>query len=392
MDKIKLAIITSYGMDKGGTEKFLQIVACNLVKYNYIVDYYYIDTISERVSNVKKELLKKSGVNLIPYQTDEIIFKCRYISQINSNFFEVYKGGYDLILTGSCGLPEEPLTKIKNIPIVQTIHYVSGVDNQYNIARVLHISEFSKNMWVKKGGDVKRTEMISHPIEIPHYNKMDLRKNFGINDKCVIYGMHQRDNDYIFSPIPLAAYKKIENENNAYILCGGSKKYREQAKELQLKNCYFIDATDNNDVIYSFLDTIDIYAHGRFDGELNSTALAEAMYFGLPILSHPSEKYNGHLEVIKDNGYVASDIEQYAENMKILESDIALREKCGNASREIYNSHYETQSQIKHLINIFENVLDNPYPNKLRRRYRGLKNTISNKLKIQLITIRRNRK
>lgn len=378
MSKIKLAIISSYGLDKGGTEKFLQTVAINLIKYDYLVDYYYIDSISERVSDVKKKLLEDRGVKLIPYQADGVKFKYRYISQINSNFFEVFSGDYDLILTGSCGLPEEPFTKIRNIPIIQTIHYVSGVDNQYNVSRVLHISEFSKKMWVKKGGDIRRTEMISHPIEIPHFNKIDLRSKLGISEDCVVFGMHQRNNDYIFSPIPLEAYKKIENNNNAYILCGGSEKYREQAKELGIKNCYFLDATDNNDIIYSFLDTIDIYAHGRYDGELNSTALAEAMYFGLPILSHPSDKFNGHVEVIKENGYISNDAYEYSEMMKLLEEDLNVRKKCGNESRNMYYAKYETDGQIKHLMNIFDNVLENPYPNKIRRRCRDMVNSIIN--------------
>ena len=52
---IRIAVFTYYGLDKGGTEKFLQTVSALLSKSNYIVDYYYIDSIPEKVSSVKGE-------------------------------------------------------------------------------------------------------------------------------------------------------------------------------------------------------------------------------------------------------------------------------------------------------------------------------------------------
>lgn len=383
--KVKLAVISAHGLDKGGTEKFLQTVAANLPKDKYIVDYYYINSDAQRVSEVKKNLLKDSGVNLYPYEAKNVYVKYRYGKQEESTFFDVYKGNCDLILTGSCGVPEEPLTKIKNVPILQSIHYVSGVDNQFNLSRVLHISEFSKNMWLEKGGDGSRVCMISHPIEIPEYNKIDIRKQFGIPETSFVYGLHQRDNDFIFSDMPLAAYKQIETEQTAFIVCGGSKKYREQAEELGLKNCFFISATDSVDTIYSFLNSIDVYAHGRYDGELNSTALAEAMYFGLPIVSHPSNVYNGHLEVIKENGFVTDSIEEYAEYLKLLKDNHEVFIKCCDEAKNMFYKKYDLQNQMNHLMDIFSDVLEDPYPNYWKRKIKGIKTDIANMLKLILI-------
>lgn len=372
---IRVAVVTYYGLDKGGTEKFLQTVSALLPKEKYIVDYYYIDNEKERVSAIKREYLKNNRVNLIPYQCEKVEAKKRIVYQRKSNFSQKFKGA-DLILTGSSGFSEEILFNIKNIPIVQTIHYVDGADNQYNISRVLHISEFSKNMWVKKGGDRLRVGMISHPIIIPKYEKIDIRKKFGIRDDDFVFGLHQRKSDYIFSDIPLNAYKKIENEHTAFIICGGSEKYRNQAKELQLKNIYFIDATDSNDVIYSFLSSIDVYAHGRFDGELNSTALAEAMFFGLPIITHPSDVYNGHLEVIDENGYIAEDVEEYSEKMNLLMKDKAVFRKCSVESKKMFLRKYDPDEQMSNIMAIFDEVLMNPYPHKIRRRWLSLINYI----------------
>ena len=363
---IKIAIFTYYGLDRGGTEKFLQTVAALLPKNKYIVDYYYIDSIPQKVSQVKKAYLISNDVNLIPYHCEKIEVKKRYVYQKNSTFFEVFKGA-DIILTGSSGFTEQILEKITHTPIVQTIHYVDGADNQYNISRVLHISKFSENMWIKKGGDRLRTELISHPIIIPEYNKVDIREKLGIESDKFIFGLHQRDNDYIFSDIPLKAYAEIENTHSAFIICGGSQKYREQAKQLGLKSVYFIDATDSNDIIYSFLDSLDVYAHGRYDGELNSTALAEAMYFGLPIITHPSEIYNGQLEVIDGNGFVADTYEEYAKKMKLLMQDKKVFRSCADGSRKMFLKKYEPNEQISKLMDIFDDVLSNPYTHRIRR-------------------------
>lgn len=363
---IRIAVITYYGLDKGGTEKFLQTVSALLPKDQYIVDYYYINTNPEKISAVKKEYLIKNKVNLIPYHCEKIETKKRYVYLRNSNFFDIFRGA-DIVLTGSSGFTEQVLENIKNIPIVQTIHYVDGADNQYNISRVLHISEFSKNMWIKKGGDKTRIGFISHPIIIPDYNKIDIRKKFGIDTDCFVFGLHQRDNDYIFSEIPLNAYAEVENENTAFIMCGGSKKYREQAECLGLKNVYFIDATDSNDIIYSFLESIDVYAHGRFDGELNSTAIAEAMYFSLPIITHPSDVYNGQLEVIDGNGFSAQNAHEYADKMRDLMKNKDLYISCANGSAKMFAKKYDPDAQIKNIMDIFDDILMNPYPNKTQR-------------------------
>ena len=358
---IKIAFITSYGMDKGGTEKFLQTTAALLPKSKFLVDYYYIDNDDKRVSRERRNYLIAHDVNLITYQVDEIISKYRCIFQKNSTFFNVYEKKYDLIITGSCGLPEDPLINITDTPILQSIHYVSGVDDQYNISRVLHISEFSRDIWKKKGGDDSRSVMISHPIEIQDYRKKDIRKQFLISEDMIVFGLHQRENDPIFSDIPLAAYSKIEDPNTVFLLCGGSQRYCEQAKRLGLKKFYHIPSTDSIDTIYSFLEGIDIYAHGRYDGELNSTALAEAMYFGLPIISHPSDKYNGHLEVIHDNGFICKDVEEYATAMKMLIDHPEKRAMMAAASKKMYQKRYDKDEQINRIIAICIDAIKDPY-------------------------------
>lgn len=385
--KIRLAVITQYGLNTGGTEKYLQTIASFLPKDKYIVDYYYIGNDASRVSDIKEKQLKEHNVNLIKYSCQSKFYKFKYYKQINSNFFKVYKDNYDLILSGSSGIAEEPFVFIHDTPIIQSIHYVDGADNQYNISRVLNISKFSENMWVRKGGDRKRSILVSHPIYIPKFKKIDIRKKMGISDDTFIYGFHQRNSDEIFSPIPLTAYSKIENEKTAFIICGGSKLYRAQAKKLGLKNCHFIPATDSNDLIYSFLDSLDVFAHGRKDGELNSTALAEAMYFGLPIVTHPSKQYNGHLEVVKKNGIVAKNVDEYANALKRLCNDKVLYRNCSKQAKLMFEEKYDLNNQILKFEHICEDVLVNPYPFKQKRILEGQISNLKHFIKRNLIKI-----
>lgn len=360
----KIAFVHWNGLSAGGTERFLQTIAANLPRNQFEVDYYY----SGEVAPHRKKYMEKHGINLIEFHFNRRIHKGRYTYFSDCDFSSVYKGGYDLVQAGRYGAPESFFECIKDTPIVDSVHYVDGVDNRYNISRVMHISEFSKNAWIKRGGDSKRTVMISLPLFLPKFTFTDIRKQLGLTEDIFIYGFHQANRDGVFSDIPLRAYKEIENDKNAFVVCNGSKLYRKQAKELGLKNIFFYDYLASDDEFYSVIKSFDVYAHGRKDGELNSAAIAEALSFGLPIITHPSENFNGHLEVVKDNGFVAENFMEYARYMKLLEENEETRIKCGRASRELFEQKYDFSAQMKNIITIYADVINNPYPNKIRRR------------------------
>lgn len=361
--RIKIAFVHWNGLSAGGTERFLQTIAANLPQDKYLVDYYYAGEVAPH----RKKYMEEHNINLIEFHFDKKIEKGRYTYFSNCDFKHVFKGDYDLVQAGRYGSPESFFACIKGIPIIDSVHYVSGVDNRYEISRVMHISEFSKNAWVEKGGDKRRTVMISLPLFLPEFQYTDIRKKLGLKEDCFIFGFHQANRDGIFSDIPLRAYKEVESDKNAFVVCNGSKLYREQAKKLGLKNIYFFDYLANDDEFYSVIKSFNVYAHGRKDGELNSAAIAEAMSFGLPVITHPSDAFNGHLEVVRGNGFVANNYQEYAGYMKLLEEDSELHKKCSKASRELFESKYDFDVQMNNITAIYEAALQNPYPGKLRR-------------------------
>lgn len=382
MRKIKIAFITSDGLNTGGTERFMQTIAANLPQDTYEVDYYYTPPVAQH----RYQYMIDHHINLIEYK-GEYYTKWRYICLRNTNFWKIYKGGYDLIQLGRCGYPDDIISKIKDTPIVDSIHWVAGVCNSYNISRVMHISKFSQNIWIKKGGDVKRTEMISLPLFLPEFAFTDIRASLGLNADRFLFGFHQANRDDIFSDIPLKAYKEIEDDSNAFILCNGSKKYREQAKELGLKNIYFYDYQKDNNEFYSVIKSLNVYAHGRLDGELNSAAIAEAISFGLPVITHPSKAFNGHLEIVTDNGFVAKDYKEYANYMRQLQNDKILWKKCSDASYRVFSQKYDFNTQIKRIIDVYEEVLRNPYPYKIRRLWYDFIQKLGNIIKTTAIRL-----
>lgn len=364
--KIKIAIIKTNGLSSGGTEKFLQTIAAGLPKDEFEVDYYF----SGQDQN-KTQYLIDNEVNLIKFKTSKPRVHREKIWLDETDFFKVFKGA-DLIQKASCGLFEEPFCSIKNIPIIDSLHYVVGVDNQFNISRVMHISEFSKRKWIEHGGDESRIVMASHPIIIPDVNLSDLKSQLGLEGKF-IYGFHQRNDNAIFSEIPLKAFKEVQNDLNAFILLGGGDLYKKQAEQLGLENVYFLEHTSNINQVHSFLKMLDVYAHGRRDGELNSTAIAEAMHYGKPIVSHTSTEFNGHVECISNAGFVLKTVSEYAGKLQEIEQDKNLYNNLSNNAKKQFEKLYDYETQMNNIISIYKDALQNPYPNPIKRLYLDIK-------------------
>lgn len=370
---IKIAFIKYGGLASSGTEKFLQNIAMLLPKDQFDVDYYYCSTSPYIGSDFKHPTtdplnikpMIDAGVNLIEFKVEAKDVTKKTHPWVNTNFFEVFKGKYDLIQTGRAGNPEYPFTKIKNIPIIDSIHVMGGIDNQYNISRVMHITNWSAQNWIKRGGDKNRIRIVSHPMIINEGTSNSLKNELNLENKMV-YGFHQRNSDEIFSDIPLLAYKEIENENTHFIILGGSNLYQKQAKELAIKNITFLPHTGDKDKIYSFIKTLDVYAHGRKDGEINSTAMAEAMFFGKPILSHTSKIHNGHIECIGEAGIVVDTVPEFIQGLKnFLDKDF-LNKKSELAKLQ-FEKLYEVNGQMKNIVEIYKDAVANPYPKKISR-------------------------
>ena len=151
--KIKIAFVKSGGLTSGGTEKFLQIIAVNLPKDKFEVDYYYCDPPFYKDLNHKPAItdlnrmkfMQDNNINLIKFNIEFVDLSTYTHDWINTDFWNKFEEDkYDIIQTGRAGHPEYPFYKIKKTPIVDSLHLSGMVDNQYNISRVMHICEWNK--------------------------------------------------------------------------------------------------------------------------------------------------------------------------------------------------------------------------------------------------------
>jgi glycosyltransferase involved in cell wall biosynthesis len=109
-------------------------------------------------------------------------------------------------------------------------------------------------------------------------------------------------------------------------------------------------------VIHEYLDSFNVYAHGRSDGEQCSTAIIEAMSHGLPVISHTAPSM-GHLEQIGNAGAVVGSVEEYVSVMNRMMNDEEYFKTCSNNSIKRFNENYSVDSIINRYANLFEEAV-----------------------------------
>ena len=357
---IKVAFVKFGGMANGGTEKYLQTIAAYLPKDEFEVDFFYcvaapyigsdfkhLDTDDSRV-----EYTKSHGVNLIKFDVEFKDVTKPTHDWVNTNFFELFdEDNYDVIQTGRSGHPEYPFIHINKTPIIDSIHLAGMGEDKANVYRTVLISEEQKSKWVQAGGNPNRGVIIPVPVEVPEFDSTSYIDEFGWKNKFV-FGMHQRNDIHIFSPVPLEAYEEIHSDDTAFLILGGSSNHRKQAKDYKLKNVKFLDTTSDINLIHKFLNTLNVYAHGRSDGEQCSSSIIEGLSHSLPMISHTAPSM-GQREQIGDAGQVVDGYEEYSEVMKMLMNNKNYYVNCKVAAEKRYREIYDVPSIISKFMELY---------------------------------------
>tara|TARA_Y100000992_G_C21273823_1_gene498637 strand:+ start:3685 stop:4779 length:1095 start_codon:yes stop_codon:yes gene_type:complete len=361
----KIAFIKFGGLSSGGTEVSFQSLAKALGE-KYLVDFFYCDSApyigSEWVhpdTDVnRKKYLKNSKVNLIKFHVEAKDLRVKTHDWINTNFWDKFDvSKYSTIFSTSAGHSEYPFNKIKEIPIVNIVTVNGGVNNQENIIKTILISDTSAKIWLDQGGDKNRYKIIP-PFREPIDKVSDnFREELKITDKF-IYGFHQREDDSIFSQTPLNSYKRIESEDNFFLMMGGSKLYTKHANKLSLKNFAQLPSSGDAKEISKFLNTLNVFTHGRKYGETFGLVLTEAMSFGLPLISHKAET-NGQKEVINNAGRVfhKSNTISYSREMRKLQRNTNYYEKKQTNALYRYNNIYSYEIIKNQYFQLLESIM-----------------------------------
>lgn len=159
MSKYKIAFVKFGGLSAGGTERWLQTMATKIDRSKFEIDYYYCDSAPYIGSDYKhadtdphrKKYLEDHGVNLIKFYVGAKDITKPHHPWIDTDFWEVFNGSnYDLVQTAKAGHPEYPYVEMKN-KVVEYVTLSGMVDNSPNIVKTIHISHWSKDVWIRAG-------------------------------------------------------------------------------------------------------------------------------------------------------------------------------------------------------------------------------------------------
>ena len=330
----------------GGTEKMCQIFLKLFTKdntFNHYVAY------------------KKNGDNTREPYFKEIVGEEKMICyESPAKLLNIIHGMKPFILHRySAGIPEYPfVSEIKQ----HTKHFVStsvfgNQDDTIDISKVIYVSKHVQWMAGKHG--VENHHVVRNPIEAP-YSTEDLREELGIPKDAFVFGRIGRDDESIYDPINITAYSKIENNNTYFIFVNTSNRSRSDIKRLGIKNAKFIERTTSEIRLSQFFNTIDVLAHSRKDGECNSAAIFEAAAHRKPVISHYGTTFNGHLETIKDSGFVvlSGDIDEYSRIMRaFIDGVVDYHTLSNNAYRQWQKVTPEKMGNAQ--LNIYKDLLKN---------------------------------
>ena len=360
-NKIRVAFIKFGGLSAGGTERWLQTMAVNLPREKFEVDYYYCDSAPYIGSNNKVpdtdpdrlKYMREHKINLIKFKVEFVDLTKSTHDWLNTNFWEIFDSTkYDFIQTAKAGPAEFPFYLI-NLPVVECLTLLGGVDKSPNIACSILLSEWQRAMWFRMGGNIKKSIVIPIAAE-PPYSDENMRKELDIPDDAIVAGFHQRVDNGIFSPIPLQAFSKVQINDTHFIIMGGGDNYKKQQQKLQLKNVHFVEHSGNPIKISKFLNTLDIFVHGRKDGETFGTVFAEAMMHGKACLSHWSDfGANAQAETMGPAGLFALDLNDYIVKLKKLFTNKELREKLSAKALPHATKYYSLKSCVERLSHIY---------------------------------------
>lgn len=361
---MKIAFVKYAGMASGGVEKYLQTIACKLVAEGYEVDFYYTNVAPDTFGtnfihpdnderNIKT--CEKAGINLIKINVGRKNGGSEPYEWYDTDFWEKFdESKYDLITTGRGGYKEYPFTEIHNTPILDTIHSFTGYDKP-NVKKAILLCQWQFDKWSENGGNKEKAVIIPSLVKIPKEANScgDMREELGIQKETCVFGFHQGNRDDIFSHGSLSAYKAIEAEDNYFLVMGGSKKHRECAAQLGIKNIKFIGFSSDPLSIHRFLNTLDVFAHARADGEVCSAAMIEALCHGLPIISHAALNM-GHVEQMDGCGFLKNNIADYAHTMAELQLDFDYRKYLSRKAKEQYEKKYEYDLVMDKILKVYK--------------------------------------
>lgn len=312
MNKLKI-LFYSHTIDYGGTWRSHERILLNLDKTKFDAYVFY----NTKSNNNRLDYLKMHmpESNLIAFDSvgNRMGPETGYAYK-ETNFTELAKKqNFDIIHFARSGYYEWPfIERISPIQIETNIF----ADKDYSKFLDFSVS-ISDRITELRGSTDHR---IYNPVPQPLKNTDTLQDELGIPEGYHIFGRVGRPDNFHDIALRSLFLLKSKGYKFKYIILGPCKKTLQLINELNLNDdCILISPTNDDNFIHKLYNTIQIFLHYRIDGESFGVAIAHAMMYGIPIISHYAG-YNAQKEIISDGGYVAYSIQDYTNYLiKLLE-------------------------------------------------------------------------
>ena len=223
----RIAFVKFGGMSAGGTERWLQEMAVELTKRGFPIDYFFCEAADYVGSDYKHATTDKrrldymtaNNVNVIEFKVGMKDISTNTNDWMNTNFWEVFEQKkYLFVQSAIAGNSEYPFSVLE-IPVIDFVALSGNINRNSNVAWTIHLSEWQRRSWLRLGGNFYRSSVI--PIQaFPPATNRDLRSRLDIKDDTLVFGFHQRNDEYIFSELSaerpnIRRYRKRINSPNA---------------------------------------------------------------------------------------------------------------------------------------------------------------------------------
>lgn len=350
---IKIIQYTKY-CSYSGTDRTAQLFAKYLAQDpNFEVYYLYQeDGPKERLSTLESWIGKDHCVPYrhihaknpqppyFPLQSD---FK-EVVATIDPDIFHFHNSGY--VEWPFCAKDLFPSkTKLVN-------HNIFGYSTNFPLDKVIYICNWIRERALVAGN--QDGSVLYNPIEKPfvdenyfdHLNdkystirsikyKQYCKNKLNISQDSIILGRFGRNDN--FDPISLKAFQRIEKifDNVYYYIFNPCDGWIKTAKRLKIRNIVWKSPVYNDEELALWHGAMDIYCHARCDGDCHSTAIEQALMYGIPAISHYGATYQGQVEQLMDIGFCVpyQDDKAYFNSLYGLINDLKLREILGLKSQ-----------------------------------------------------------
>lgn len=377
-DRIRVAFVKLAGMAAGGTERWLQTMAANLPSDRFEVTYFWCDAppviggqgqMGDATDPARLDYLRAHGIETVQFRVDAVDLRHPTFPWRGTDFWELFDPeSFDLVQTSKQGVAEYPFDQMP-IPVFEQVAYNGGVDTSPAIVRSSHPSEWSRAWWWRHGGELHRSFVVRIPASGPA-SANDLREILDIPRDAIVVGFHQRPDPRTFSDVQLAAVARLRTLDVHVVVLGGSDRYKEQAEQLGLERVHFLPAVSDQIKVSEFLNTLDVFTHGRRDGETFGLVLAEAIAHGVPCISHrvPGNG-NAQRETIGPAGFVCDGVEHYARVLADLVSDPIRRRVLSERGVDHAMEWFDVRACVADLADEYETFMKGRNPLGRRKSY-----------------------